>query len=69
MLPLQVPPWVPHGLHVGNSVAAVLDLLACLEQRTFSKRAEKIKTIFCLIYVSWLLLVRYVTGIFAYPFM
>ena len=69
VLVLQVPPWVPQGLHTGNSLAAIIDLLVCLEQRTFSKQAANMKTLICFGYIFWLLLCRFVTGAFAYPFM
>lgn len=64
-----VPAWVPIGLHVGNSIAAVMDLLVCIQHRTFSRRAELLQTGFTLSYVLWLMVCRYRSGVFPYPFM
>ena len=66
---MQVPGWVPPGLHTGNSIAAVLELLVCIRQRTFSKRAEIGQTVITVGYVMWLLVCRHQSGCFPYPFM
>lgn len=66
---LQVPNWVPAGLHIGNSIAAMLDVLVCIRHRTFSKRAEIGQTVITAGYVTWLLTCRYHVGRFPYPFM
>lgn len=64
-----VPAWVPNGLHIGNSVAAVLDFLVCFGQRTFSNRAELFQRGFTLTYVFWLMVRKWRIGTFPYPFM
>lgn len=64
-----VPPWVPVGLHSGNSVAAVLDLLLCLRHRNFRKRAKIGQNMVTVGYVIWLLVCKFHTGQFPYPFM
>ncbi|DBB04356.1 TPA: hypothetical protein ACH3X1_012843 [Trebouxia sp. C0004] len=64
-----VPAWVPLGMHVGNSVAAVLDFMACIHQRTFSMRAEYGQTVITVGYTLWLMLCKSQTGSFPYPFM
>lgn len=66
---LQVPAWVPLGMHVGNSVAAVLDFVACIHQRTFSMGAEYGQTVITVGYTLWLMLCKSQTGSFPYPFM
>lgn len=66
---LQVPTWVPAGLHIGNSVAAMLDVLVCIRHRSFSKRAEIGQTVITVAYVIWLLTCRSHVGRFPYPFM
>ena len=66
---LQVPAWVPLGLHSGNSIVAILDLLICIRHRTFSKRAEIGQTVITVGYVVWLMTCRFHIGRFPYPFM
>ncbi len=56
-------------MHVGNSVAAVLDFMACIQQRTFSMRAEYGQTVITVGYTLWLMLCKSQTGSFPYPFM
>lgn len=66
---LQVPAWVPHSLHTGNSIAAILDLLVCGRHRPFNRRAEIGQTMITVGYVIWLVTCRSHTGSFPYPFM
>lgn len=64
-----VPAWVPLGMHFGNSVAAVLDFMACIPQRTFSIRADYGQTVITVGYTLWLMRCKSQTGSFPYPFM
>lgn len=64
-----VPPWVPPSLHCGNSIVAVVDLLMCIRHRTFRRRAKIGQHVITVGYVIWLLICKFHTGRFPYPFM
>ena len=54
-------------MHFGNSVAAVLDFMACIPQRTFSIRADYGQTVITVGYTLWLMRCKSQTGSFPYP--
>jgi hypothetical protein len=65
---VQRPPWLGVSVHLINAVVAWADLLLS-HQRSFSKRARTMSLMFVVGYSHWLLLLRYATGSFPYPFM
>lgn len=65
----KVPGWLEFGLHVFNSIAALVDLMACLPQRTFSSISESLSTAITVNYILLLIACRHYMGSFPYPFM
>ena len=66
---MQVPWWLELGLHVFNSIAALLDLAVCLPVRTFSSKSEQLSTAITVSYVLFMIACRHYMGRFPYPFM
>lgn len=62
------PPWLGVSVHLINSLVAWGDLLIS-HPRSFSPRARTMSLVFVFGYSHWLLLLRFVTGKFPYPFM
>ena len=69
LLQEKVPGWLEFGLHVFNSIAALVDLMACLPQRTFSSISESLSTAITVNYILLLIACRHYMGSFPYPFM
>eukprot|EP00878_Enallax_costatus_P012817 GHUV01013384.1.p1 GENE.GHUV01013384.1~~GHUV01013384.1.p1 ORF type:complete len:309 (+),score=54.59 GHUV01013384.1:308-1234(+) len=63
---VQRPPWLDVSVHAFNTMVAWADLISS-DRRTFSRTSERLSSVLVMVYLSYLMLCRYMNGRFPYP--